>query len=90
MHDHHLTLYSELRAALKRPKDWVPPWATVIQAVSTGDGLQYLTHPAHLNHVDISELHALARGGWDVRIDSPRLNRLRITMTAPGNETQDE
>lgn len=81
MNDHRLTLYSELRDILGRPPEWVPPWATVINATRTEDGLQYVTHPDHLNRVDVSELHALAQSDWDVQIDSPRLNRLRITMT---------
>lgn len=79
------TLYTALREALGRPTSWIPTWATVLSSTHTETGIEYQTHPAWLTNNDMTEINALIQAGWQVAITSPRLNRLRVTMTQEVN-----
>lgn len=79
------TLYAALRDALGQSTEWIPTWATVLHSVHTEAGIEYQTHPAWLTNHDIAEINALIQAGWQVAITSPRLNRLRVTMTQEVN-----
>ncbi|SDQ49694.1 hypothetical protein [Leucobacter chromiiresistens] len=74
------TPYKQLRDELGKPEEWRPSWAQHLEVRRHGERTIYSAKVEHLTADQLEELHALGLSGWDLRIDSPALNRLRIAL----------
>lgn len=72
--------YLELRDLTGNKQGWHPEWAKQLQVVRTGNTTVYVSHPQELASEQLSELQQLTESGWQVEIDSQRLNRLRVKL----------
>lgn len=74
------TPYRELRKELGHEDDWTPTWAQRLEVRRHGDTTVYLAHPETISADELTELARLHATGWQITLDSPRLNRLRIQL----------
>lgn len=74
------TPYKDLRAALGRPDEWHPEWAQHLEVRREAGVTIYTAHPRHLTAEHLTDLATISGTGWQVAIDSPRLNRLRVKI----------
>lgn len=74
------TPYATLREALGKEPDWQPDWAQRLEVRRHDDTTNYIAHPDRIGTDALTELHELANAGWNVTIDSQRLNRIRINL----------
>lgn len=74
------TPYKTLTTALGRDEGWRPTWAQRLEVRRAENTTVYYSHPETLNADELTELEHLRTEGWNVALDSPRLNRLRIQI----------
>lgn len=72
--------YIDLQRDLEQPEGWRPDWAVRLERRIIAGRSTYLSHPEQLDVDNLAELAQLEPLGWNVTIDSPRLNLLRITL----------
>lgn len=76
--------YRALRDELGKPEGWRPSWAQRLEVRRHGNRTVYSAKVEHLDAEQLEELHVLGSSGWDLRIDSPALNRLRVSISRQG------
>jgi len=74
--------YRTLPTDLGKPDGWHPAWAQRLER-QNNNGTTYVANPETLDRDDLADLLEITSQGWDIRIDSLRLNRLRIQISKP-------
>lgn len=70
----------ELREHLGKPHGWRPDWADRLEVRRYGNRTVYHAHPEQIEVPSMQELCQIADLGWTVTLDSPRLNRMRVSI----------
>ncbi len=74
------TPYATLRESLGMPDDWQPDWAEHLEVRRHEEQTVYVAQPDRIDAAGLDELYKLSEIGWNITIDSQRLNRIRINL----------
>ena len=74
------TPYATLREALGKEPDWQPDWAQRLEVRRHDDTTVYVAHPDRIDTQAIDDLNQLQETGWQIIIDTQRLNRVRVSL----------
>lgn len=74
------TPYNTLRDLAGKPEGWRPAWAQRLEVHRAGSHTIYTAQSETLTETDLADLQQLTNEGWRVRIDGPRLSRIRIQL----------